>query len=211
VNKFERNTTFVAVREAGFDPTEFELHTRGPETELLHSPSHSRLAIGLNDYAKRWVDAVVARRPAACMGMSEWNAALDSWLAELKDLDTPDLWESLADPPQLLDLSSGTDNSRFSAWEQAEITRQFAALITETEDSLPHEDKLRLEERIAYLEEAAMRVGRLDWRTLVVGALLGDVVTGLLPPDATRVVLLGLFRALAHLLGHQLPELPQSF
>ena len=76
------------------------------------------------------------------------------------------------------------------------------------------EDQQRvLEETRVYLEDAARRLGRVDWRTAAAGAFLGAIVTAVLPPDQVREMLMMLMmlgRSLAHLLGHPFPTLPSG-
>lgn len=75
---------------------------------------------------------------------------------------------------------------------------------------LDEDQKRALEETRAYLEDAARRLGRVDWRTAVAGALLATVVGAMLPPEPVRDMLVMLFRSLGHLLGHPLPGLPSG-
>jgi hypothetical protein len=53
--------------------------------------------------------------------------------------------------------------------------------------------------------KAAGRLGRIDWRNALVGAILGLVFTVALPPESARDIIFGLFRAIGQL---GLPELP---
>ncbi len=46
--------------------------------------------------------------------------------------------------------------------------------------------------QLDYLQDAASRMGRIDWRNAVTGVLLGTVVNAALPGDAVRDALLTL-------------------
>ncbi|GAC1605234.1 MAG: hypothetical protein NVS3B21_34770 [Acidimicrobiales bacterium] len=63
---------------------------------------------------------------------------------------------------------------------------------------------LALEERLAYIEDAAGRLGRIDWRNAVAGAMLGAIVAAALPPDAVRALLNALFLGVGHFFGQGL-------
>jgi hypothetical protein len=65
-----------------------------------------------------------------------------------------------------------------------------------------------LEGRLDYLQEAASRMGRVDWRNAVAGVLLSTLVNAILPGDVARDTLLMLLRSVGHMFGHPMPELP---
>ena len=57
-------------------------------------------------------------------------------------------------------------------------------------------------------EEAATRVGRLDWQGLLAGAFLGLFIDALVPEEAVRGFLGMVVRGLAVTFGLDLPEIP---
>jgi hypothetical protein len=137
------------------------------------------------------------------------------WLKDVKrDLETPDLWAELGGERELLAPAAETDvqNTPFTSDEQAEIARQLRELkqyIQETY-SLSEEETLALHARLDYLEEAAGRLGRIDWRNVVAGAMLTILVEAILPPDAVQGIFVVLLKTLAHFFGHGMPELPSG-
>lgn len=78
--------------------------------------------------------------------------------------------------------------------------------------SLSEEQMRVLDAKINYhLVEAAGRLGRTDWRGLFVGVIVSYILTAALPPESARSIFLTfmtLLRAIGHLYGQKLPELP---
>jgi len=67
----------------------------------------------------------------------------------------------------------------------------------------------RIEDQLDYLVEAAERVGRLDWRNLVVGSLLALVLQAIVPVGPIQQLFIVAFRSLVGLFGGPgQPELP---
>jgi hypothetical protein len=97
--------------------------------------------------------------------------------------------------------------------EQKDIDRRLQELkshVTRTY-SLSEPEMEILNEKIDYVVDAAARLGRIDWRNAVVGAILGYIITAGLPPESARSIiqiLSALLQALSHYFGHRLPELP---
>jgi hypothetical protein len=147
-----------------------------------------------------------------------WEALLrrvDSWLREVKrDADTPDLWAELRREREMLGgvPDKAVHNTSFTQEEHAKIAEQLREIkeYVKKTYSLSEAQWMLLEARLDYLQEAASRIGRLDWRNAFLGAILGLIFSMGLPPNAARdIVLMGL-RALAYLFGHPMPELPNS-
>jgi hypothetical protein len=59
--------------------------------------------------------------------------------------------------------------------------------------------------KVDYLIGAAGRLGRIDWRNVFAGVILGFILTAALSPESARHIFLELLRAIGHLYGH--PEL----
>ncbi len=64
-----------------------------------------------------------------------------------------------------------------------------------------------LEGQLNYLQDAAGRMGRIDWRNAVTGVLLGTIINAVLPGKVARDALLMLLRSVGHMFGHPIPEL----
>jgi hypothetical protein len=102
------------------------------------------------------------------------------------------------------------ENTPFTADEQQQIAQQLdevRAYVKETYE-LSGDQRRLLEGQLDYLQDAASRIGRIDWRNAVTGVLLGTVVNAALPGEAVRDALLMLLRSVGHMFGHPMPELP---
>ena len=103
------------------------------------------------------------------------------------------------------------ENTPFAPSEQAQIIEQLRELreFVRSSYQLSTSQLTAIEKRLDYLAEAATRLGRLDWRNLMVGALLGLIVEAVVPPEPIRAILGLIVRGLGHLFGGGAPpELP---
>lgn len=148
--------------------------------------------------------------------MYSWQTIIkriSSWLEEVKrDLDTPDLWAELQGAVDLLGVDSDgvTENTPFTLDEQKEIAKRLREMAERARRtySLSEAQMQVLSAKLDYLVNATGRLGRIDWRNAFAGAVLGFTMSAAFPPEFTRDILLGLFRAIGHLYG--LPELPSG-
>ncbi len=65
-----------------------------------------------------------------------------------------------------------------------------------------------IEDRLADLGEAAKRVGRKDWLTMLYGAAFAMIVNDLVPTDVVQHILSMAATGLAHLIGIGGPPTP---
>jgi len=210
--KSQRNDLFEAIHAAGLDPREFELAEEDGDRRLHHRWSESYFVIGggHGHFVGRYV---VGDDSPRAYEVHIWPVLVDrvrGWLDAVKrDLETPDLWAELGGNRELLAPAAGTDveNTPFTSDEQAEIARQLRELKQYVHDaySLSEEETLALHARLDYLEEAAARLARIDWRNVVVGAMFTILVEAVLPPDAVRGIFVVLLKTLAHFFGHGMP------
>jgi hypothetical protein len=218
LDKFQRNDIFVAIADTGMRPEDFELfETPTHETCLRHPSSGSELRLvrelllqaGNRLIEVRWR---IEDGPQKHRNFGDIQSAVKGWLNELKrSLETPDLWATLREQNDLAGpaVTDGYDNTPFTASEQAEIAKQLDEIklyVQKTYD-LTDEQTRTLEGRLKYLEQAANRMGRIDWRNAAAGVLLSTLVSAMLPSDAARDVVTMLFRFVGHMYGHPLPEL----
>jgi hypothetical protein len=131
------------------------------------------------------------------------------WLQVLKnDLNTPDLWAELQCDAELLGagFDTVTDNTPFTAGEKTEIAarlQELAKCARETY-SLSQEQMRALDAKMDYLIKAAGRLGRKDWLTVYIGAILSFILGAALPSESVHGLLLTALRAM----GLLYPELP---
>jgi hypothetical protein len=132
-----------------------------------------------------------------------------SWVGELlgrgeRDLDSAFLG-STATSSQLSNTAAGGGSRRPSSASQNGPRR---APSLGSSCALTTSDQMRLlEGQLNYLQDAAGRMGRIDWRNAVTGVLLGTIINAVLPGEVARDALLMLLRSVGHMFGHPIPEL----
>jgi hypothetical protein len=149
------------------------------------------------------------RRSKDQVSWSEAVSHVTEWVTLLKaELEAPDLWRALEDASFAEDGSG--DNSPFSDEERQEIARNVAAIKGEhsASGSLNPTQLRHLESKLDYLVDAAGRMGRLDWRNLVAGTMLGMLSEAILPSETTHRVFSTLLHSVSQVLGHSVPLLP---
>jgi hypothetical protein len=212
LEKWQRNSIYEAIQGAGLDPGEFECRNDDTESQLTHRWSESYLILGGNPghYVGRSVIGEAAARPYEAYSWHALEERVSGWLADVnRDLETPDLWAELRREQETLGVAPEENaNTTFTADEQAEIATLLREIKERVKDRYPLSDKetLVLSANLDYLEAAAGRVGRIDWRAMFVGILVSFLLSVALPPESVRHTLIPLLRGLGHLYG--LPELP---
>jgi hypothetical protein len=216
--KWKKNQIFKAIEGVGLDPREFEFEENGTEVRLKHKWSTSYFIFGRD--ATRYVTRyVVGDGPDWPSDVYSWEALvtrISAWLKEVRvDLDTPDLWAELRREADLLGGASrdANENTPFTLEEQKDIERRLREVERHVRRtySLPEPQMEILSAKIDYLVDAAGRLGRIDWRNALIGAIVGYILFAALPPESARSMFLTfmtLLRAVSHFVGHGLPELP---
>lgn len=213
--KEQRNSVLLAIRTAGFDPRHFEWHC----DELLHPESDSYFRFGFMGDSPTVEFAPAQNKPTQELTfVRDWDNVLtgvSSWLKALRrEHETPDLWAELSREARAIAgvPEADADNRPFEPDELRRLTAQLHELreyVAKTYE-LSEEQNRALEARLAYLEEAAARLGRRDWWQFALGTLLGAVVEAVIPPEPIREVILLLARGLAELFGGAIGELPSG-
>jgi hypothetical protein len=214
MQKWKNNEIFEAIQAVGLDPKEFDLEDADGEVRIKHKWSTScfTFADDPSHYVGRYV---VGDGPDWPFEAYSWQAVIpriSRWLGEVKgDLKTPDLWAELHRDDQLLFSATSDDvtgNTRFTPDEQNEIATRLQTLAEDARRtySLSAEQVRVLDAKLAYLVNAARRLGRKDWLNVCAGVILTLIIGAVLPPSAPRDMFLGLLQAIGHLYG--LPDLP---
>lgn len=204
------NDIFETIKRGGFDPVEFDRDEGDEAVAIRHRQSGSELILDDGRMARYSVSWTVGDEPRKTHEVDTPSEGILLWLEELKlDLETPDLWATLRQQREMLDTSP-TENTPFTADEQQEIVKELSEINVYVKQTyaLPGDQMRALEGRLDYLQDAASRMGRVDWRNAATGVLLGTIVNAVLPGDAVRDALLMLFRSVGHMFGHPMPELP---
>lgn len=130
---------------------------------------------------------------------------VDQWLSNIKrEEDVTDPWAAFAESVEPFDLGGGEDdNSPFSEAEQDEIGRRLADIKAFLLDqgAVADADRHEVMERLNRIEDAARRLGRLDWRSFAIGALVELALIGYVTPEGVRSVVNMLLAAAQRLLS----------
>ena len=212
--KWQRNSIFRAVEEGGLDPRECTFAYDDETSRIIHRPSQSYFLLEgspLSYTATR----IVGDNPSFPLGSLSWAAVKERvgrWARDVKeDVDTPDLWAELQREREALTVSPYEDaeNTPFTPAEQAEIAEQVRQVkaYVKTMSSLSEGQMASLEWKLDMLRAAAGRMGRQDWRGVVGGAILGAIVTDLIPAEVVQHIFGMLLKALIHVLAPQISPL----
>jgi len=136
-----------------------------------------------------------------------------SWLGDVKkDIETPDLWAQLQGERNLLGggLFQGAENTPFTLSEQEGIAKRLLELRDNAKDhySLSEAQVLILDAKIDYLVGATGRLGRIDWREVLIGSLVGFMLSVAIPPEAAREILVTFLAGTAKFLGNAIQAWP---
>lgn len=207
----QKNDVFRQVRDAEFDPGEFEWVT---EERLAHVPSGFWFDFGAgSSFMCTFIpgsDATV--RQIAAGGWGAQQGYFSQWLFNVeREVEQPDLWGALKRERELIGgaVPSAAENTPFTREERAEIARQFAEVKTYIKQAhaLTEGQIRELESRLDYLVDAANRLPRFDWKNALGGAILGLYVEAVLPPEVVRHTIRMIVRVIGPLFGHDIPEL----
>lgn len=201
----QRNEVLGVLVKAGLDPNEFQWVTvesqtmSAPLPPMVDALAHT----GSNWFFKfDWTHGIDERLSVFEPGADrvhnvaravDWKMQLlhvRLWCESLRrELDAPDLWatsRSLVFP----DLSGPEENSPFSEVEIKQIGTALDDVATRIEASgqVPAPELSKILAELQALREASTRVGRKDWKTMLLGALVGLVVSKGVDPDTMRVV-----------------------
>jgi hypothetical protein len=135
-----------------------------------------------------------------------------TWLELVKaEHEAPDLWAEVGRDQEIVAaITDGDQNTPFTDHEQEQIALQLHELreLLRGRYHLDGAPLAELEERISYLEAASRRLGRIDWRQILVSQLFALVARAVLPQDAFQEAVQFLAHGLGHLFGGGPPQLP---
>jgi hypothetical protein len=213
VQKWKKNQIFDAILKAGLDPKDFDFEDRDTEVRIKHKWSDSSFIVGGDPghYVGHYVVGDSSNWPYEVYSWESVMPRVSNWLEQVKrDLETPDLWAELQREAELLGGASNeaNENTPFTPEEQKEIAARLQELAEYARRtySLSGPEMQILNAKIDYLVGAAGRLGRIDWRNVFAGVILGFILTAAFSPESARHIFLTLLRAIGHLYG--LPELP---
>jgi hypothetical protein len=151
--------------------------------------------------------------PGEQINAGDWTSEIgyvQRWVEYVKrEYEAPDLWGELTRQRELLaDAPAEIENTPFAPEEQREIARQLREIseyVRRTHELSEAQQEV-FEARLGYLEDAASRLGRIDWRNNFIGVMMTLFFESILPPETVRQTLVLTLRGLGHFFG--LPGLP---
>jgi hypothetical protein len=180
----QRNDVLAAIVEYGLDPHDLEWGQRisprsgNPSPVLQHTPTGSYFAFEFHG-GGHWCEYAPADdRPTGVENAGTWPhvmSAVIRWLSYVKrEYEAPDMWGELRRGRDMIEAPTAVENTPFTRTEKETVAaylREIKELIVRNHD-LDDERLAALDARLEYLEEAASRLGRLDWRHLLVGSII---------------------------------------
>jgi hypothetical protein len=210
------NDVIEAIRSSGLDPYIFKYSDNEDEYRIRHPSSGSYFAFRLEGGTFPISYLIAGEVTEQKFDAYIWPKVIDhvnEWATRVKkDLETPDLWAELQREPKLLGVGPDLhiENTPFTPEEKKEITELLQKGGEYVEQTYPLSDSERLEWRaqLAYLTEAVHRLGRRDWRGLLISTLIEFVFYVAPEPAAARDMVFTFLKATGHFFGTHLPELP---
>lgn len=200
----QKNALFKLVQDSGINPNdiEYEEYQYRKRLKSLKVPRlvHVSRAFwfrvdcdDLSGFVCTYTPSPETYQPQERM-IVNWAGVLtaaNEWMGLLKrEIETHDLWAAL--PTERLFQSSGSeetsDNNPFTPAELSEVRKclkEIKAHVMKVTTLTMAQTKI-VEARFEHMEEAATRMGRKDWFSLVIGSLVGVVTSLSLDGPSTR-------------------------
>lgn len=190
----QRNHIFETVQNRGISPSEFTFEETVSklrrQASLTHRPTGYYFTINLGPPFQSEFDDrpnfAVSFSPGdnfiseaeSCNHWPEVIGCIDHWIFYiLRETQAPDLWDGLGTSNQLLQdtAEQSSDNLPFTPAELPHVRNcleEIKAYVIKTKELTEAQRKI-VDARFDHMEEAATRMGRKDWLSLVVGNLMG--------------------------------------
>lgn len=202
--KEQRNQIFLAVAAGRLDPDTCKMDHRQYDTgfTISHSPTGSSFAALAEDGSYRYL-LRIANDPVdlSWHDGNSWPALLDAirlWSHDVANwAETPDLWMLRHDWKSFVSsYHEEASNSRFTQDEQDVISIQLSAIRDSVKKNyeLTKAQLEKLDEKFEELRKDSKRLGRKDWKNIVIAGFFGLVLTDAITP--------GIFEHIFILLEH---------
>jgi hypothetical protein len=203
LTKLQKNAVLSWVLDEKCDPTEFEWkeiqgqehtqfsHNTYRASELIHFPTGFYVRFGA-------VYLTICPGPKSKVEeinlYQDWNArerTVRDWLERVKaEHEAPDLWAMAFQDRAFLRLSSVFEsaNTNFTSEEQQYIAARLDAIrdFVIGSGGLESGQQRLIEAQIQYAKEATKRLGRVDWKGVLINTLFAIAVNAVFTPDRTR-------------------------
>lgn len=193
----QKNHLFKQVQDAGMDPADFEVAEDGTHrrASFFHHPTAYYFSISIDDTTPFTISLSPGETLLKERRLSnKWeNVAARFWIwltCIRREIELPDLWDGLATGSQLVQdaTEQPSDNLPFAQAELPQVRKaleEIKAYVIKTKELTETQRKI-VDARFDHMEEAATRMGRKDWLSLVIGNLLGIAFSLALTGDSTR-------------------------
>lgn len=214
----QANEILGLLQEAGLIPSDFRWEDRestfpknGTVSALVHRPTGYYFKFDYSDQG-HWAefspgeDKIVDVQHPGSWKFQRGYAEL--WVKALaREVNEPDLWESIASESLLVAAADRTeDTGAFSAEERLKIRESLAEIRQYCLQALAlsQEQARVITTRLDYLASAAERMSRKDWLLLAAGVLMNIVVAAAFTPSLTRELFRFAGQALQWVVGERL-------
>lgn len=217
--RWQKNELFHTIAQLGFQLAEFEWRPVPgslSRSVLTHRPTSYYFSFEVDSGGSYYLEYSPGKDLLIVNDIeNEWEMLhedFSDWLQSIKrEIETPDLWETIADGPGLFTSASVSDveNTPFTPDEREYISQQLHEIETYliTTQIFSEEQAEFVRKRLNYLEGAAHRSGRIDWLNTAVGVIFSIMVSAAFAPQQARDLWQFVAAAFKHLLNH-FPALP---
>lgn len=213
----QRNDLYKAIEQAGLTPSEFEIFEPefGVSTEKVAyrgtaTEEEFYFEIEVRGFRCSWSPARQSKHDADMF--QEWSSVVEvfsRWLQYLRrELDAPDLWADLSQLTALATASAEDDldgEEPLSPGEQEKLMRgldQVRELVASRAD-LPEDQKQAMSDAVDKIQTSSRRIGRNELFSMVVGAVVNQVIRTVLTVENAKWLMTKILIALGalHVLG----------
>ena len=219
--KSQANDIFLAITEAGWNPTNFtwtsvtSSYSRSSQVSQLNlngSSFHFKFENISSEFNCSFSPGkqFITEHKRTSSFTSQLTVFKD-WVKYLsREVKSPNLWAEIANNSALLETNlDGDSNKKFTKTEKKVI----ADGIEEIKQYLLTTQKLDLtliESPLKYLVESSDRLGRKDWKNILIGTIISIIIQGGVAGYAAQEILHFVWTVLSAILVHKLylPEMP---
>lgn len=208
----QKNSILESIVNLGLNASDFEWreqesnYTKAIISVLIHRPTNYYFSFEIQQgkhFAEFSPGETLAIERSFTGSWSYQWAYLDSWLIFLKrELESPDLWSAIAQESELINATNEEDdNSPFNKEERKYIISG----IDEIRQYLVKVHKINaeiIEPRLKYLEDASERLGRKDWKNILLSVIIGIILNSTVTPESSREILRFVGAVLHQILRH---------
>jgi hypothetical protein len=210
----KKNELFDTILEQGFSPNSFIFHETTKKNEVTLAMKDSKyffrfvFEVSSNTlYIRAVVFSPGEHTPVENhAGYAQWGWVTESlltWLNYLRrEIEEPDKWKQVFEAGKRISWESDEeDNKQFTFEEVKDIERSIELAKKQLEKlGLQNEQLKTLEKKLDYVADKAKTLGKVDWKNLFVGTMIGFIVQAAIPPETAKSIWLILQEAFRKIL-----------